>query len=84
MFWETHTTSAALSLDTLFRLAVRTFEYQLNDRSTATLVTSNHKILQAILFSSLQPQYSFHQAIGKIVETFFHINTFSKNPSLAE
>ena len=84
MFWETITTFATLSLDSLFRLAAWTFEQQLNDRSTAALVAGNLKILQAILFSSLRPQYAFHQAIGEIAETFFHKNTFSKNPCLAE
>ena len=48
MFWKTNTTVAALSLDSLFRLAVRTFESQLNDRSTAALVAGNLKIWQAI------------------------------------
>ena len=84
MFWETNATFAALSLDSLFHLNVWTFEYQLNGCSTAALVAGNLKILQAILFSSLQPHYPFHQTIGKIADTFFYENTFSKNPSLAE
>ena len=50
MFWETNTTFAALSLDSLFRFAVWTFEEQLNDRTTAALVAGDLKILQAIYF----------------------------------